>query len=93
MKTHVASKTIAASLLGLLLGIVIHNYRYNLNKLGRESYVARSADEFDRSFAILPSLGLDILKCIILAGFVFAIYELIVLAISAIFKKTRGEAK
>jgi hypothetical protein len=92
MKSHTISKLISTVIFGVLLACAVHLDHQKHSQMGRDEYLAKQAARFDRVFAKPDSIAFDVFGCVVIAGAVFAAYELVAFGISKILKKTDDDA-
>lgn len=94
MKRDLIARLIVVILFGTLFGFYIDSDNGQTQQMGRDKYLADEARKFDDSAADPTPRAAMIIGAVLLTGFVFFVYEVIVLAISALLKpRTRGTEK
>src|SRR5262244_968034 len=87
MNYHLAARVAAVLLIGLLFGFYLHNDQQKWNRLGRQAYVDQQLATFDSRLAARDSKPMLIFGSLLLSLLTFGLYELLVLALSAILKR------
>jgi hypothetical protein len=87
MKPRTISKLIAIVFSGILLGGAVHHAHVKRGQLGREDFLAKQADRFDKFYVKPPHIAVEMLVCVIMAGGAVGAYELVVFGLSKLFKK------
>jgi len=86
MKRDLIARSIVVVLLGILLGFYIDRDNRETQQMGREKYLASEAQKFDDSAADPTPRAAMVIAAVFLTGLFFFVYEVIVLAISAVLK-------
>ena len=86
-------KVLSAAFLGVLLGLHFHHTWSQERFLGRESYLVRQGQHFDRFLAVPHSTLGTIFGGLVAVAIVVGVYELIALGISKLFGNSSGPNK
>lgn len=86
MKSHVIGKFLSIAVLIMLLSLAMHHYQVSNGQLGREAYLAKQAERFDKHYAKPDPLVFDVIGCMFLTLPLFGIYEGIAWVVSRTFK-------
>ena len=90
MKAQIPARIITASLFGVLMAGYMHHEHFKGSQMGREEFLIKQGQRFDRHFAKPDSIVLEAFVCLVIAGFGFGTYELVALGISKALKPLGG---
>jgi hypothetical protein len=92
MKSRIIGKIVSLVLLSMLIAWASHHRESNNGQMGREAYLAKQAERFDRHYAKPDSFFALAIGCLILAVPTFGLYEGMAWMISRAFKGVDEEA-
>jgi hypothetical protein len=84
-------RLISTVLLGVLGGIVLRLDELRQFGVSREAFLAAQSIRYDRVVGHFHPLATGVVACIVLAGTIVGLYELIVLAVTRILARTEDE--
>lgn len=88
MNRNFLARALAILLLGIVFASYINHDRQKWRRLGRDAYAAHEMERFDRLMTPTVPAAATAIGAIIVAAFVFGLYELVVLGLSAILKSS-----
>jgi hypothetical protein len=95
MNRKILSKIIAAGILAIIMGCVLHIVQQNNIQMGREAFLAKEAARYDREFHLSAHPDITRISAIIvslfLCGILFAAYELVAFAVLKILEKINAD--
>jgi hypothetical protein len=75
MKSRIIGKAVSVVIVSMLLAWVMHHYQTSRGQMGREEYLAKQAERFDKHYARPDSFMLDLMGCMFLAVPLLGAYE------------------
>ena len=91
MKPRVIGRVISAIIFGALLTCLVRLDHVKGRILGREAFLAKQEARFDRHFARLHPIALELAVGLFMSGTVFGAYELSAFGITKLLSKAGGE--
>lgn len=88
MNRNLIARSIAALLLGILLGTYVDYDEQKTRQMSREQYLAREGRKFDDSVANPTPRAAMVIGGVLVTGFFLIVYELIVMLLSALQRAT-----
>ena len=75
MKSRIIGKAMSVVIVSMLLAWAMHLYQTSRGHLGREEYLAKQAERFDRHYAKTDPFVFDLIGCMFLAVPLLGAYE------------------
>jgi len=86
MKPPTIGRILTAVIIGVLFAGALHFDHLKGSKMGREEFVVRQGERFDRQFAKPEPVALELFVGVFLAGCLFGTYELVAFGIAKTLK-------
>ena len=95
MNRKILSKIIAAGILAIIMGCVLHIVQQKNIQLGREAFLAKEAARYDKEFHLSAHPSITLISAVIgslfLYGILFAAYEIIAFVVLKILEKINAD--
>jgi predicted PurR-regulated permease PerM len=91
MNRKLTSRLIAVVLVGVAFGIFFYQDHQKFHNMGRDAYMARQGQQWDRLYADTSAKGLTIVSGCVIAALAVGIYELIAGIVHLVLKKLMPE--
>ena len=86
MKSRIIGKAVAVVVLTVLLSLVMHYYQTSRGQKGREAFLAREAERFDKHYAKPDPFTVNLIGCLLVAVPILGLYEGMAWIISKAFR-------
>lgn len=87
MKSRIIGKLVSLITVCMLLAGAMHSYQTSRSQMGREEYLAKQAQRFDKHYARPDPYSFDLFGCLILAIPTFVMYEGIAWGVARTLKR------
>ena len=91
MKYRISAWAITAVIFGLLMAGGMHLAHAHRLQLGRDAFMAKQADRYDRIFSKPDHIVPQVVFCVFMSGAFLGIYELVTFGITSTLKRFDGE--
>jgi hypothetical protein len=92
MMRKILSRAISAFILMVFFAGLSHLYHARIAKLGREVYLEKQGVRFDRHYAHLDSIFLELFSALVLIFIALVVYEFIAFIIRKILEQIKSDA-
>src|SRR5437870_13903356 len=75
MKSRIIGKAMSVVIVSMLLAWAMHQYQTSRRHLGRQEYLAKQAESFDKHYARPAPFVFDLMGCMFLAVPILGAYE------------------
>lgn len=93
MKHRIIGGAIAVMIIGFVMALAMHHDEVNRGQLGREEFLAKQGERYDKYFAKSDPFGREVIQCVIASGLFVGAYELVALGISWTLRRLDPEGK
>ena len=95
MNQKILSKIIAAGILAIIMGCVLHIVQQKNIQMGREAFLAQEAARYDREFHLSAHPSITLISAVIVSlvsyGILIVAYEIIAFVILKILEKINAD--
>src|SRR5258708_30636107 len=95
MNQKILSKIIAAGILAIIMGCVLHIVQQKNIQMGREAFIAKEAARYDREFHLSAHPSITLISAVIVSlvsyGILIVAYEIIAFVILKILEKINAD--
>jgi hypothetical protein len=93
MKSRIISRAVSLVILGILLSWAMHHYQTSRGEMGREKYLAKQAENFDKRYAKPYPFVFDLIGCVLLVVPLACAYEGLAWVVSKALKGIDEESR
>jgi hypothetical protein len=91
MKSRIIGKAVSVVVVGMLLALSLHRYHTSRGQMGREAFLAKQAERFDKHMAKPDPFISNVIGVMLLAVPLLGVYEGIGWAVSRTLKRMDEE--